>query len=90
MAGLVYEVLREQGSDDLAVEVVPGIPALSAAAALLGAPLMQDFATISLSDLLVPLDAILYRLDLAAHADFVLCLYNPKGAQPDGAIHACL
>ncbi len=79
MAGLVFEVLRERGHDDLAVEVIPGVPALCAVAALLGAPLMHDFAAISLSDLLLPLDEILWRLDLAAQADFVLCLYNPQG-----------
>lgn len=79
MAGLVYEVLREQGDDALDVEVIPGISALNAAAALLGAPLMTDFAAVSLSDLLVPLDEIVRRLELAAEADFVICLYNPKG-----------
>ena len=79
MAGLVLEVLREHGNDDIAVEVIPGVPALCAAAALLGAPLMHDFAAVSLSDLLLPLDEILRRLDLAAQADFVLCLYNPQG-----------
>jgi precorrin-3B C17-methyltransferase len=46
---------------------------------LLGAPLMTDFCAISLSDQLVPLDEILHRLDLAAQAGFVICLYNPKG-----------
>jgi len=79
MAGLVYEVLRERGDDNLEVEVIPGVSALNAAAALLGAPLMTDFAAISLSDQLVPRDEILRRVDLAAQADFILCLYNPKG-----------
>ncbi|GAB4441370.1 MAG: precorrin-3B C(17)-methyltransferase [Anaerolineae bacterium] len=79
MAGLVFEVLRERGSNGVEVEVVPGISALNAAAALLGAPLMTDFAAISLSDQLVPLDGILRRVDLAAQAGFILCLYNPKG-----------
>lgn len=77
MAGLVYEVLRERGAA-IAVEIVPGVSALNAAAALLGAPLMHDFAAISLSDLLTPLDDILRRVEMAARADFVLCLYNPK------------
>jgi precorrin-3B C17-methyltransferase len=79
MAGLVYEVLRERDDDDIEVEVIPGVSALNAAAALLGAPLMTDFAAISLSDQLVPRDEILRRVDLAAQADFILCLYNPKG-----------
>lgn len=62
----------------LAVEVVPGIPALCAGAALLGAPLMHDFAAISLSDLMTPWEVIERRLEAAAMADFVLVLYNPK------------
>ncbi|WP_231715796.1 precorrin-3B C(17)-methyltransferase [Desulfosarcina widdelii] len=66
----------ETGS--LRVEVVPGIPALCAGAALLGAPLMHDFCAISLSDLLTPWEVIETRLDAAARADFVMVLYNPK------------
>ena len=79
MAGLVYEVLGARGwtPDDLPVTVVPGISAVQAAASLLGAPLMHDVATISLSDLLTPRDVILRRLEGAAAADFVLALYNP-------------
>ncbi len=78
MAGLVYEVLRER-DEDVSVEVVPGVSALNAAASLLGAPLMTDFAVVSLSDHLIPRETILRRLVLAAQADFVVCLYNPKG-----------
>lgn len=79
MAGLVFEVLRERGENGIGVEVVPGVSALNAAASLLGAPLMMDFAAISLSDQLVPRDEILRRLELAVQAGFVLALYNPKG-----------
>lgn len=79
MAGLVFEVLRERGESGIDVEVIPGVSALNAAAALLGAPLMTDFAAISLSDQLTPRELILRRVDLAAQADFILCLYNPKG-----------
>lgn len=79
MAGLVYEVLRERQVDDVPVEVIPGISALNAAAALLGAPLMTDFAAISLSDQLTPRAEIMRRVELAARADFILGLYNPKG-----------
>ncbi|MDP2276615.1 MAG: cobalamin biosynthesis protein, partial [Nitrospirota bacterium] len=60
------------------VEVIPGISALNACAARLGAPLMHDFASISLSDRLTPWDLIEKRLDAAAKADFVIILYNPK------------
>ena len=79
MAGLVYEVLRQRNDERLMVKVIPGVSALNAAASLLGAPLMNDFAAISLSDQLVPREEILRRVALAAQADFVLCLYNPKG-----------
>jgi len=81
MAGLVFEVLQERGLADLPVEIIPGISALNAAAALLGAPLMTDFAAISLSDQLVPRAEILRRVELATQADFILGLYNPKGKQ---------
>ena len=60
------------------VEVIPGISALNACAARLEAPLMHDFASISLSDRLTPWELIEKRLDAAAKADFVIILYNPK------------
>jgi precorrin-3B methylase len=60
------------------IEVIPGISALNACAARLGAPLMHDFAAISLSDRLTPWETILKRLEAAAAADFVIVLYNPK------------
>jgi cobalt-precorrin 5A hydrolase/precorrin-3B C17-methyltransferase len=93
MAGLAFEICREKKiglhtahseaakstpNDELYIEVVPGIPALCAGAALLGAPLTHDFAAISLSDLLTPWEAIEKRLAAAAAADFVIVLYNPK------------
>ena len=72
------EAIEEAGSAALRIEIVPGIPALSAGASLLGAPLMHDFAVISLSDLLTPWELIEQRLEAAARADFVIVLYNPK------------
>jgi precorrin-3B C17-methyltransferase len=82
LAGLVYTMLRaDPESPAVDVEVIPGISALNAAAALLGAPLMTDFAAISLSDQLVPREDIMHRLERATEADFVLCLYNPKSRQ---------
>ena len=78
MAGLLFE-MREQSLLDVEITVLPGISALNAAASLLGAPLMTDFAVISLSDQLVPLEEITRRLDMTAQTDFILCLYNPKG-----------
>ena len=62
----------------LSVEVIPGISALNACASRLGAPLMHDFASISLSDRLTPWELIEKRLEAAAMADFVIVLYNPK------------
>ncbi|MCL5961735.1 MAG: precorrin-3B C(17)-methyltransferase, partial [Chloroflexi bacterium] len=82
MAGVVLELLGNDSS--VSVEVIPGISASLAAAAALGAPLMHDFATISLSDLLTPWQDIVRRLDLAAEADFVIALYNPRSVgRPD-------
>lgn len=79
MAGLVYELAYEKGyTERVEVEVVPGIPALSAAAALLGAPLMHDFAAISLSDRLTPWEVIENRVKHAALGDFVMVIYNPR------------
>lgn len=76
MAGLMYELAQEY--DPVEIEVIPGVTAACAGAAVLGAPLIHDFAVISLSDLLTPLERIHRRLDCGAAADFVLCLYNPS------------
>ncbi|MFN4269169.1 MAG: precorrin-3B C(17)-methyltransferase [Thermosynechococcus sp.] len=78
MAGLVLELLAEAGISDLPVEVFPGVSAVNAAAARVGAPLMHDFCTISLSDRLTPWPVIQKRLRAAAEADFVTALYNPR------------
>jgi precorrin-3B C17-methyltransferase len=77
MAGLAIELAQ---SEELRVpiEIIPGVTAASAAAAALGAPLMLDFAVVSLSDLLVPWDTIRRRLHAFAEADLVVVLYNPK------------
>ena len=63
---------------DLDIEVVPGVTAGFAAAAVLGAPVMHDYCAISLSDLLTPWEVILKRVVAAAEADFVIQLYNPR------------
>lgn len=76
MAGLIYEV--GEAYPEIPVEILPGITAASGGAAVLGAPLMHDFAVISLSDLLTPMETIEKRLRAAAEADFVICLYNPS------------
>lgn len=78
MAGLALELMMTKGLTDLPVETIPGISALNASAARLGAPLMHDFAVVSLSDRLTPWETIIKRLDSAGEADFVIVLYNPK------------
>lgn len=84
MAGLILELL--EGREDVPVEVIPGITAATAAAAVLGAPLMNDFAVISLSDLLTPWEVIEGRLRAAAQGDFVVALYNPRSKKRTGQI----
>lgn len=76
MAGLMYEVAQQY--EPIEIEVVPGITAACSGAAILGAPLIHDFAVISLSDLLTPWELIEKRIACAAMADFVICLYNPS------------
>jgi len=76
MAGLIFEI--GQKYPNIGIEIVPGVTAASGGAAVLGAPLMHDFAVISLSDLLTPWELIEKRLRAAAEADFVICLYNPS------------
>ncbi|MCM3584924.1 precorrin-3B C(17)-methyltransferase [Mesobacillus maritimus] len=84
MAGLVYEVLIEKGwteKEGIAVEIVPGISAIHSCASILGAPIMHDACTISLSDHLTPWTVIEKRIEAAAMADFVIALYNPKSGR---------
>jgi precorrin-3B C17-methyltransferase len=98
MAGLVFEICKQKDiqlfrtiqnqepsspKKCLELEIVPGIPALAAGAALAGAPLTHDFAAISLSDLLTEWEKIEKRLSCAAMADFVIVLYNPKSKKRD-------
>lgn len=79
MAGLVLELASQRPPEERPeVAIIPGVSAVNAAAAILGAPLMHDFAVISLSDLLTPWDTIKKRVKAAAEGDFVLALYNPK------------
>lgn len=88
MSGLVEELApRYPGVE---VETVPGVSAVLSGAAILGAPLMHDFAVISLSDLMTPWEKIEKRLLCAAQADFVICLYNPSSIKRKGYLrNAC-
>jgi precorrin-3B C17-methyltransferase len=91
MAGLALEMLEAMGlCGRVDFSVTPGIPAVCAAAALLGAPLTHDFAVVSLSDLLTPMETIRRRLDAALAADFVLALYNPRSRRRSGHLAEAL
>ena len=80
MAGLVLELVLQQPEESRPEfgGVIAGVSAVNAAASVLGAPLMHDFAVISLSDLLTPWETIEKRIEMAAQGDFVTALYNPK------------
>ncbi len=79
MAGLVLElVLQKPEEQRPRYDVIAGVSAVNAAASVLGAPLMHDFAVISLSNLLTPWELIKKRVEMAAEGDFVIALYNPK------------
>jgi len=80
MAGLVLEVAEHAGLE-VEIEVLPGVTAITAAASVVGAPIVNDMCTVSLSDLLTPWEVIEKRLDAASSADFVMSLYNPKSRQ---------
>lgn len=86
MAAAVFEAV-DRGPDawrSLEIRVEPGVTAMLAAAARIGAPLGHDFCAISLSDNLKPWELIEKRLRLAAEADFVIALYNPASkARPE-------
>ncbi|NOJ27082.1 MAG: precorrin-3B C(17)-methyltransferase [Nitrososphaera sp.] len=80
MIGLIYEILAEKGwnaEKGIYVECVPGVSSLNSCAALIGSPLMTDFAVVSMSDLLVPWDMIVKRVEAAALGDYVTVIYNP-------------
>ena len=76
MSGLCEELAVKYPGVEVAT--IPGVSAVLSGAAILGAPLMHDFAVVSLSDLMTPWAAIEQRLRAAAAADFVICLYNPS------------
>lgn len=81
MVGLIYEILAEKGwtkHHGIEVECVPGVSSLNSCSALIGSPLMTDFAVVSMSDLLVPWEIIVKRVEAAALGDFVTVVYNPS------------
>ena len=74
MAGLMLEVAKNSNEE---IKIIPGITAANSAASILGAPLMNDYVVISLSDLLTDWEVIEKRLKAACEGDFVICIYNP-------------
>lgn len=76
MSGLILEI--GQRYKQVETCIIPGVTAALSGAGVLGAPLIHDFAVISLSDLLTPMEKIEKRLECAAMSDFVICLYNPS------------
>ena len=88
MAGPILELGEKH--PEVEIEVIPGITAALSGGAVLGAPLMHDFAVISLSDRLTPWETIEKRLDCAAAADLTIALYNPAShGRPDHLKRAC-
>ena len=81
MAGLLMELAQEERFSEIEVEVVPGITAALSCAALAGAPLMNDFVVLSLSELMTPEAVIRKRLDSVAQLDLPAALYNPKSSK---------
>lgn len=82
MAGLVLELIQKNSEGKRPkCEIIPGLTAANTAAAALGAPLMHDYAVISLSDLMTPWEQIQKRARLAAEGDFVIAIYNPKSRE---------
>lgn len=73
MAGPILEL-----KEDIEVEIIPGVTAAFSAASELGSPIMHDFASISLSDLLTPWEVIEKRIEKASEGDFVIAIYNPR------------
>ena len=87
MAGLMLEVANNSSEK---IKIIPGVTAANSAAAVLGAPLMNDYVIISLSDLMTPWEVISKRLKAACEGDFVICIYNPASRKrPENFTNAC-
>ncbi|MDE6798266.1 MAG: precorrin-3B C(17)-methyltransferase [Ruminococcus sp.] len=88
MAGLVLEMSADY--PEVEIEIVSGVTSAVSGGAVLGSPLTHDFAVISLSDLLTPMEKIVRRLRCASEADFTIVLYNPSSRnRPDYLKKAC-
>jgi len=85
MAGLVMEMRKDED-----IEIIPGVTSSTAAASVLGAPIMHDSCCISLSDLMTPYNLIEKRIRLAAEGDFVISLYNPRSKGRPDYLRECI
>ncbi|MGP6220434.1 precorrin-3B C(17)-methyltransferase [Caldiplasma sukawensis] len=84
----LFEIV-ESINEDIDIEIIPGISALSSVASLVGVPLANDFAVISMSDMLTPHDVIMKRMECLMIADLVTVIYNPRGSRfPDNLSEA--
>jgi precorrin-3B C17-methyltransferase len=85
MAGLVLEIVEKDGyNQTVDVEIIPGMTSGNSCAALLGAPLMHDYVTLSLSDWLTDMELIEKRLHCVGQGNFIVAIYNPKSkARPE-------
>lgn len=82
MSGLIFELVHNKNLENtVEIEVIPGVTAALSCASLLGAPIVEDFCTISLSDYMTPYDKILKRVEYATKADFTIALYNPRSSK---------
>jgi precorrin-3B C17-methyltransferase len=89
MGALVFEFIAKS-SCDFDIEVIPGVTAVNAVGAVLGAPLSGDYAVISLSDLLIPWSEIEKRLGNAVTSGFVIALYNPRSRNRPSQFSRCV
>ena len=82
MAGLLYELLYKNNLiAQIPLEIVPGVTSAMACSSLLGAPIVEDFCTISLSDYMTPYETIEKRIEYAGKGDFTIALYNPRSSK---------
>lgn len=82
MSGLIFELIeRDLAESKVDIQIVPGVTAAISCSSILGAPIVEDFCTISLSDYMTPYEKICLRIESAAKADFTIALYNPRSSK---------